>query len=455
MATATVSLARGLANSAIPDVHLANSRFGIAWSNVDFTQATIDGNEPITFLLKCLMSTKAGGNGSYDDISAVGSGLGIPQDMVDIASFTAIQQQDDYDVNQRVFLIIPEPQPAKKFIEDELCRPFGYYLLTGNDGRLKLLRPKHPQKFHVSKANNEIRVKVPSGGSQVTAALAAGIYTGQQMATEIARALNLIIAPPWNVFTCVYDTSGGNHHKFTLSNPSYNFDMVASPAGDNGWLALGFTSFPSNQPSVTADATRGEFSGLTLGKNDLWDVRVLENRDDQITSVIYHYNYDPTTQEYKRQTAPYIDAEAINLGDILGARNLVIKSKGLISTDDYTACSFTYFKAPSSGCDPVQVKPDSKYGIQDDSWATTFASMLLDRYKQPPLKFKAKLKWEWNLLEVGDVLKLDYDIAGVFADYELDKSTVAGRLFEIVQLNPNFRDGFLEATFLGHRYVSY
>lgn len=52
-------------------------------------------------------------------------------------------------------------------------------------------------------------------------------------------------------------------------------------------------------------------------------------------------------------------------------------------------------------------------------------------------------------------MKLDYDIAGVFADYELDESVIAGRLFEIVQINPNFRDGFLEATFLGHRYVSY
>ena len=42
-----------------------------------------------------------------------------------------------------------------------------------------------------------------------------------------------ISTPSWNIFACVYETSGGNHHKFTLSNPTYNFDMVASP--DNGW----------------------------------------------------------------------------------------------------------------------------------------------------------------------------------------------------------------------------
>ena len=81
MPSALVTLARGIANTNLADVHLANTRFSTAWTNVNYSQPTISGNEPITFLLRCLLSTKTGGNypGSgtnYDDVVAVGSGLG-------------------------------------------------------------------------------------------------------------------------------------------------------------------------------------------------------------------------------------------------------------------------------------------------------------------------------------------------------------------------------------------
>ena len=203
--------------------------------------------------------------------------------------------------------------------------------------------------------------------------------------------------------------------------------------------------------TTTSDVATGTFTpAATLSKNDMWNVVPIDNRDDQIGEVVYLMDYDADSRSY-RTSLPFIDADSANLADIQGPRTYTISSKGLISASTTAA---PWCVSLTTACTPAQVRPSSAFGADAGTWAKLYASMLLDRYKQPPMKFKARLKWQYNTLEVGDVVKVGYDISNVFSDFELNTTTLTNRLFEIVELHPNF-EGSLDATFLGHRYVSY
>jgi hypothetical protein len=449
----TLNVVRALNNSGVPERLYPNSSGYLGWTNCDFKNASPPtGDDPIDLMLRLLISTGAKNNWSgagtnYDYYDEAGVGLGIPQDRIDIPSFTAIQAQYDYDSSQRVFFHIIEPMAAKEFIEQELCLPFGLYLLTGNDGKIKLIRPRHPQKFYIGNVNKTLTVKYPATtGTIYNATLPIGVYTAQQLATSVATAINAVV--PGAGFSCSYNTSTW---KFTLSK-SNAFDLLASP--DAGWTTAGWTTVPvNNTTSTTSQTARGQFTGPTLTEKDMWGVQQVDNRDDQVSSVVYMFDYDVDKDAY-RSSRRYVDTEAVNLGDTMAAHELVIRSRGLISADANAASWVVHFKAPVSGCDPDVKRPTAAAGVDADTWAKLYAHSVLDRYKQPPLKFRARLKWTWNTLEVGDVVKVNYSIPGIFSDYERNSPVLSNRLFEIVELHPNF-DGSLDATFLGHRYVSY
>lgn len=454
---ATLDVLRALNSTPLPERVYLNSPGSTAWSNLIFSQSAAPvGDDPITLLLRLLISTGYGTNYSGTppnyDVYEAGVGLGIPIAQIDIPSFTAIQAQFDWDLNQGVFFHLTQPEAAKDFIDNELCRPFGIYLRTGNDGIIRCVRPRHPQKFYVGSRNQTIAVKYPAtSGTVYNATLPIGVFTAQQMTTNVATALNAVV--PGGGFTCTYNTAAW---KFTLSK-SNTFDMLSSnvvATPDLGWTTLGWTSLPVLATTSSLSPTaRGQFIGSTLTQNDLWGVRMIDNHDDQINSIVYKFDYDADHDTYRSSRA-YFDAEAVNLAGITAPHDYIIESRGLISGASNTAPWVVYYKLPVSGCDPAQVKPAAASGVDADTWAQLFALSLLDRYKHPPLKFSARLKWAWNTLEVGDVVRVSYNIPNVFTDYERNAATLTNRLFEIVELHPNF-DGSLDATFLGHRYVSY
>src|SRR3990167_6986068 len=129
----------------------------VCWSNVSFTTtARVDGTDPIDLMLKLLCSTGTGTNNATYDVFVKGIGLGIPVEQIDLDTFTDVQDQLDYGT-LRVYFVSTESVDAKEFIDEELCKPFGWYLATGNDGRIKLVRPKNPAKVHFSSANNQFR----------------------------------------------------------------------------------------------------------------------------------------------------------------------------------------------------------------------------------------------------------------------------------------------------------
>ncbi len=432
----------------------------LGWTNANFTSlppgADPSTTEPIRLLLELLTSTGEGTNGSYDVLSK-GIGLGIPADLIDTTSFTDIQAEYDYDENARLFFLIEEPEEAKKFIEEQLCRPFGWYLSVGNDGKIKLVRPKHPQKFYVSRANDTINVTV--SGTVYGGTLAVGVYTAEEMATEIAAVLNGCTegnrsASEW---ACSYNTST---HIFTITKTSTAWDLTAS--ADDGWTALGFSAQAGIGSGVGKDSSAvGTWPGTgcfasALDKNDVWDVEQLDTRGWSITRVILEANYDTDAECYRFQKE-WLDAEMANLGDVAGARVYIVKSKGLIGRGLTAYNPVWYWSAPpANSCEPLPSGPNGAYLLDATaSWSELLKAHLFDRYKHPPIAIKGKLRWEFNTAEQGDCFKFGYDTDGVFVDRERDTSILSGRIFEILSIKPDFYRGHLEFTALGHRYVSY
>lgn len=480
MSTFTYTMRR-IVKDGIPQQLYTGSPASVGWTNADFGVPSPAGTSPITLLLRLLMSTgTTGSNGTYDVYQA-GIGLGIPQDQVDIESFEAIEEELDWDPNQQLFFLIAEPEPTKQFIDREICAPFGLYLVTGNDGKIRCVRPRHPQKFYIGDANRRLAVDI--GNAIYTAILPIGVFDAEEICDNIERAfllsvdddlppdlpdpLNPDLEHPTRVFECTYNVT---NHKFTLkllvktwdgdeelSSTPTEFDLVNST--DNGWDYLGWTSRPApvTPPEVgaQADLARGEFSGPTLTEDDMWAVRILDNMEDRITTVAFACDYDIDTKKYvSGRLYPGTPSEYEHLEDTFGPTEHRIYSRGLITGGEGSPSWVTGTQEPPTGCDPEVVPPATEVGVNADTWAKLIALTFIDRYREPPLKFRAQLKWKWNGLEVGDVVRVSYGIAGVFVDCERNKDVLEDRLFEIVELHPNF-DGSLEATFLGHRYVSY
>ena len=458
MANAVITVGKR-ASSGPPIEVPAGTTFHVGWTNTN--PVTAEGTDPITLMLRLLINTGTSdpilhtggtnysGSGTNYDVDNIGVGLGIPQERIDIASFEAIQAQDDYDANIRCNFDLTSDLvdlKAKKFMEDELCHPFGWHILTGNDGRLKLIRPKNPTRFHVSGNNDSIRFAAPASGTTYEAVLTVGVYNRAGMATELARAMNAALGG--STFSASYDT-GTN--KMSVTRTGGTWDMVSSL--DDGWQALGFTTISTaiaDGFAQVADNAKANFSGTTLDKNDIRDIRQIDNRKSQITRVSFHYDWSHASEEYTSQR-DWIHAESVNLGDILGTHDYLIKSKGLESGAGIVVGSRSSYWTAGDGCTMTRVTPSSSFALDGDSWSKLYAAMLLDRYRQPPIMFKGKLAYEFNTFEVGEVVQLTYDIDGVFVDREKNATTLTTRLFEIVEIHPNFKNGYLDCTFLGHR----
>ncbi len=461
MSLSTVSVVRGLNNSGLPEMLPKKMRGRVGWSNVDFRDASPTGTDAISLILQILMSTGNGTNfpgapATNYDVLPGSVGLAIPHDQVDVTSFenikssTAVKNHYDWDINQELMLVLTEREQSKRVLDEDLCRPFGLYLHTGNDGIIRCVRPRHPQKIYVGDANRRLKLRYPAGSGAPsdtkTITLPIGVYT----CSELAGVATTKIGEQVSGFTVSYNSTTA---KFTISKAD-NFDLVAST--DLGWKQLGWTAEHLNTSSSTAQEERGRFSGFALTEADMTAVEVIDNQEDRITRVHYHYDYDPIEEEFMSgwgYDGSSYTPEIRTVQDTFGFRLYSIASRGLVSGGDTSGSWAASFGPPSSGCEPTRRVPALPIGVNAETWSVLFALTLIDRYREPPLKFRARLKWRWNHLEVGDVVKVDYSIPGVLYDTERRKDTIEDRLFEVVELHPNF-DGTLDATFLGHRYVA-
>lgn len=426
----------------------------LMWTNVDLS--TLAGDEPVKLILKFLLSIKGdGANSPTYDVFREGLGLGIPLDRVNVASFDAVRTNYDYDANQTFMCAFPEAEDAKEFIEKELCKPFGYSLVVGNDGKINLKQHRSPQLIYVGGPNNELNFIAPGGTTQIKATLSSGVYTPSAMANQVTLALNAAFGG--GGFSCAYNTST---NKFSISHV-LSFSIKAAAPVDNGWVTLGFTSDSSGPDVHTADDARCADTtvDLTVSQNDMTDVVVMTSRDTQIASVDWWTNYNFGDGKYKTELR-YVDAETVNIGDELGAREYRIKSKGLVAgatpSAVFTWDPFGHFKPSTSGCQGIVTHtPIANYFDGTYSWAELFSLSLLNRYRQPPLKFKCKLLWKHNKLEDGDIIKVSYLIDGKFTDQEMGTTTLVKRNFEVVDLKRDYRNGRVEVTLLGHRWQGF
>lgn len=453
--TVSLDVGRGLSNTSLPSAGIPASPVTFGWTNVDFTSVPTVGQDPIEFLLQLLLSKKGDGvNHATYDVLKEGIGLGIPADQVDIASFEAVQAEYDYDDNARVFFVFDQPVEAKEFIEKELCRPFGWYLFTRNDGRIALVRPKHPQKFHSSRGNNAFTFHAPFDSAVLTATVSSGVRTGTEMASALQTAMNAVssgFVVSWSNAT----------RTFTITRTGGTW-QTNSP-GANSWESIGFgvstgtvgDGVPHEGDEVGA-FVEDDFN--VLSENEMWDVQPVDNRAHQVTQVWFSGNYDWAAGEHGGMKT-YSDAEAVNIHGLEDAPYW-LKSKGLLVNNQgggvRLVTPFSFWKAPASGCDPETEDVSSSYGLDaTNSWASLRAAMAFDRYLFPPDRFKCRIPWRFNRKELGDELKITYSIDGVFVDRERNETTITARIYEIADLKPDYRHGHLEAELVGHRFVPY
>lgn len=452
MASNTFKLGRGLFGTE-PLAHRNETPIRIHWTTASIpTSGAITGHDPLTIFLRFLLSTGSGlnysGSGTNYDTYQYGAGLGIPYQRVDITGIEALQALPEYDSNIKMFFLMTGEDKAKKFLQEELLRPYGMYMTVTNEGIITVKWPKNPEKYYVSLANNNFSVKVPSGGTTYNASIAAGVYTRDEMATAIDNAITAAAGGTWTV---AYNTST-NKMEITHAGAA-DWDIIAS--SDSGWEGIGFDTLPhtgiTDGVAEAADTATAKFTGRALTEDDIWDIKHADNRDDQVTSVLYMFDHDPKEKIFQTQRW-YISAEDANLGGSLRDRMHVIKSKGLVSNDPGALGKYvnlwTHQVANGCGLTPAEV---TSGGIDDDSMGLLTAARILDRYRQPPMHFRAKLLWTHNDLEVGDTIQLTYSPAGVFVDRELNADTLTSRTFELVRVHPNFQGGYVEIEALGHR----
>ena len=430
----------------------------LSWSTAVFsTTAAPTGQDPIDLILRFLTSTGTGTNGAYD-VFKKGIGLGVPVEQIDLTSFTAVQDQYDYGT-LRCYFVFTESVDAKEFIDEELCRPFGWYIATGNDGRIKLVRPKNPAKLHFSEANNQFRFTLGAAGAafldtrQFT--LPGGVYTVTEAATALQAGFRAVSGdstlqvagdPTQDIVTFDLSFGGANVMSFTLTD---------------AWRTLGFTSSRVDDPNPQSDQAvalftdSSTFGVQTVTKNDVHvgSAHVVPNGAARVGRVNFGCNYSWADDAFDYHV--FSDAEIENLSPFGEAAPYEINSKGLLRAFQGALKSKTpwgVFLPPASGCMGVAVDVSSSHGIDaSDSFATLFCEMLFDRYRNPPLRFKCKLKWRFNTLEIGDVLKVTHDVDGALIDQELGVAVVTARLFEVVGIRPVPAGGYVEVELLGHR----
>lgn len=442
----------------------------LAWTNCDYTvfdnpnpltTRPLTGSDPITLMLQLLLSRNGDGlNHATYDVFPKGTGLGIPAGLVDVTSFTDVQAEYDYDDNMRCFFLLKERTEAKKFIEEELCKPFGWYIYTRNDGRISLKRPKNPVKFHTSRGNDDFAVRVPTAtGTLYTAKLSSGVRTGAEVATALQAALTAALGTSGYTATVTYASN-----LFDVIITGANWDVVDT-SGDDGWATIGIAAqtniVSGDRAARSSVGVFTETSFNTLTENELSDIEIVDNREAQVSQVIYRANYSWIDDDYKL-TKIYEDAESRNIFGSAGAIEKELKSKGLLILRTSTGGKkiirgpWSVFRHPNSGsgtCNPQRVDVDLSYGLDaDNSWASLLAAIFFDRYRfNPPLMFKARIPWRFSVREPGDCLQVSYAIDGVVTDRELNVTVLSTRIFEIVSIKPVFADGQCEVTLLGHR----
>ena len=101
---------------------------------------TLLGN-PLTVMLQVLASTGAGTNGTYDTLTEP-NGLGI--DHTSWLNESAIEQERAIWTPGTTYqFVIREPEDALTWIQREICKPLGCYLMVGADGKIavRFIRP--------------------------------------------------------------------------------------------------------------------------------------------------------------------------------------------------------------------------------------------------------------------------------------------------------------------------
>lgn len=447
---ASVNIVKGLVNGGYPDLIESGSTLDLAWTNATYTAtAAPTGTDPIDLLLYFLTSTGTGDNGAYDTYKK-GIGLGIAVERIDLASFTEVQGHYDYDDATKVFFLFPESTHAKPFFDAELCKPFGWYVSTGNDGRIKLVRPKNPTKLYFSRANNEFTFFHPSNPTRLRRyALPAGVYTPEECAAALQTGFRNAtgdagIVASWSAGTFSI-SAAANGHSFSWS-VSDAYRTIGVTAG--GTLS-----------QITSDTAVGVFTSTsfnTITENDVLTGSPSQNGEaPQIGLVNFgcNYNWNEDRFDYK----VFVDAETANLAPYGEAPAYEIASKGLIrafGTNGHRPNSPMRVMLPptGSGCEGTPAEVSSSVGIDNiGSGAALFCSHLFDRYRNPPIRFKCRLKWKFNTKEIGDCLLWNYTPKGVFLDQELARDYFQDRVFEIVGIRPMPTQGCVEVDLLGHR----
>ena len=97
----------------------------------------LDARNPITMLLQILTSTGAtGSNGSYD-VLPEHMGFGIDEDLIDVDTFET--ERDDWTSTYNLsFSLLEQVTGGKEWLESEILRVIGGYIITLRDGRLSL-----------------------------------------------------------------------------------------------------------------------------------------------------------------------------------------------------------------------------------------------------------------------------------------------------------------------------
>lgn len=460
---------KGLGRS--PEAQLvAGTAISLAWTNATFSAtAAPTGSEPIDLILQLLTSTGTATNGAYD-VFKKGIGLGIPVEQIDLTSFTNVQAENDYDLaGTRVFFVFTESVDAKTFIDEELCKPFGWYLATGNDGRIKLVRPKNPIKLYFSKANNEFTFTHsadPSTTRQFT--LPAGVYTPAQVATALQAGLRA--ASGASLLTVAW--SGHDAYEFFIDVGGGTMSFSATDA----WKTLGFNiahtldaapqsdipvAYPPNfNPFGAVGETLNGFPAYsTVTKNDVHAGSLVPIRNDsaRVARINFGCNYSWAEDSFDYKV--FVDAEIENLSPFGEAQPYEINSKGLLRAFVGTKKTNTPWSVrlppTNGGCTGIPAEPSSSFGIDaSGSFASLFCSHLFDRYRNPPQRFKCRLKWRFNTREIGDVLSFTHDVDGVALDAERGTANLSARLFEIVGIRPDPKSMCVEVELLGHRLGS-
>lgn len=456
-----VWLIRGFSHATLARPFEFNASLDFGWSNCVFARETKPTmSDPIELMLQFLTSTGSGTNGDYDDFKK-GVGLGIPVEQIDVDSFTAVMDQYDYDLNRlKVAFIFSESVPAKDFIEQELCRPFGWYLGVANDGRIKLVRPKNPDKLYFSRANNVFQFYANNDSStRKEFVLPSGVYTPEEAAAALQSGFRA--ASGLSTMTVTASLTAGSGWKFDI-NLGANLMTFTST---NSWKTIGFTADHTNDANPISEAYVGRlvdtstFGVQTVGENDIiaGSVAPISNNAARVGRVNFGCNYSWNTDRFEYEV--FEDGEIENLSPFGELKPYEINSKGLIKAfqgGSYTGpgrrSPWDVFLPPDTGCEGVYAPADSSHGINaSDSFPTLFCEHLFDRYRHPPLRFKCKLKWKFNTLEVGDNVRVTHDVDGVLLDYEQGTATVTDRVFEVVAIRPLLNECSVEVELLGHR----